>query len=173
MRVEVPMEVNPVESGGARAGAAVHLLFQWIACSCSAGTMAVPIATYAIVGIDAPRRDAASARMCRYGACCRNWPRCRRRRAAGPAANVGPLPPGATRFKREEMLAFQCRLHENAGLASAGTAFRVLALEEGLQVLPQRIAAGAMVSVVAVAQLVRVPDCDSGGRGFESPQPPH
>lgn len=35
------------------------------------------------------------------------------------------------------------------------------------------IGEGASVSVVAVAQLVRVPDCDSGGRGFESPQPPH
>lgn len=35
------------------------------------------------------------------------------------------------------------------------------------------IGGAAKVSVVAVAQLVRVPDCDSGGRGFESPQPPH
>jgi hypothetical protein len=26
--------------------------------------------------------------------------------------------------------------------------------------------------MVAVAQLVRVPDCDSGGRGFETRQPP-
>ena len=28
-------------------------------------------------------------------------------------------------------------------------------------------------SVVDVAQLVRVPDCDSGCRGFESHHPPH
>ncbi len=27
--------------------------------------------------------------------------------------------------------------------------------------------------VVAVAQLVRAPDCDSGGRGFKSPRSPH
>ncbi len=27
--------------------------------------------------------------------------------------------------------------------------------------------------MVAVAQLVRAPDCGSGGRGFNSPQPPH
>ena len=29
------------------------------------------------------------------------------------------------------------------------------------------------VSMVDVAQLVRVPDCDSGCRGFESHHPPH
>ena len=29
------------------------------------------------------------------------------------------------------------------------------------------------VSVVDVAQLVRAPDCDSGGRGFKSRLPPH
>ncbi len=28
-------------------------------------------------------------------------------------------------------------------------------------------------NVVAVAQLVRAPDCDSGGRGFKSPRSPH
>ncbi len=28
-------------------------------------------------------------------------------------------------------------------------------------------------AMVAVAQLVRAPDCGSGGRGFNSPQPPH
>ena len=27
--------------------------------------------------------------------------------------------------------------------------------------------------MVVVAQLVRAPDCDSGGRGFESPLSPH
>lgn len=27
--------------------------------------------------------------------------------------------------------------------------------------------------MVVVAQLVRAPDCDSGGRGFKSRQPPH
>ena len=30
-----------------------------------------------------------------------------------------------------------------------------------------------VLPVVAVAQLVRVLDCDSSCRGFESPQPPH
>ena len=29
-----------------------------------------------------------------------------------------------------------------------------------------------MLSMVAVAQLDRAPDCGSGGRGFETPQPP-
>ena len=27
--------------------------------------------------------------------------------------------------------------------------------------------------VVGIAQLVRAPDCGSGGRGFETPYPPH
>ena len=78
----------------------------------------------------------------------------------------------ASAHQCEEMLAIPSRLPENAGLASG----------DGLLVQPGRNAsspsvsgtdAGTKVSVVAVAQLVRVPDCDSGGRGFESPQPPH
>src|SRR5690606_5626687 len=36
---------------------------------------------------------------------------------------------------------------------------------------PTRVS--CVVPVVAVAQLVRVLDCDSRCRGFESPQPPH
>lgn len=31
----------------------------------------------------------------------------------------------------------------------------------------------AQITTVVVAQLVRAPDCDSGGRGFEPPHPPH
>ena len=173
MLVARPMDAGAGKVDGARAGAAGHLLFQWITYSRSADAMAVPIATYARVGIDAVRHDAASDRMRRHGRRRRDRPRCKRRHAAGVGGNRGFAAGHAALSRREEMLAFQCRLHENAGLASAGTAFRVLALEDGLQVLPQRIAAGTMVSVVAVAQLVRVPDCDSGGRGFESPQPPH
>lgn len=86
----------------------------------------------------------------------------------GRTASLGPAPA----HQCEEVLAIPSRLPENAGLASG----------DGLLVPPGRnasspgvsgIDAGTKVSVVAVAQLVRVPDCDSGGRGFESPQPPH
>lgn len=74
---------------------------------------------------------------------------------------------------REELLAIPGRLRKNSGLASAFVAFRRGAGQKSRFQRQAVDATGSDVSVVAVAQSVRVPDCDSGGRGFESPQPPH